>query len=379
MELEIQNAISELGNDLDNFIKNNEKQLEEIKINMMKNEKSLAGAMPMGNTTEHANMKADFAGYIRKGDEVIFKKSLNEKNGDDGGHMLPHEIVNQINEQLKILSPMRAIANVITISTNSVDIIVDSKVSDANWVAASSETRDETDSPKIEKIKIPVHEIYAKPKANQHLLDDTQINVEEWLINKIAEKIATLENNAFINGSGTNCPKGFLKYTSDNKVDSERDFGKLQHFSTGADGKFSSDVEAVNLLVDMVCSLKPKYAKRAKWIMSRSALAVIRKLKNSDGVFLWQPSLSESTPATLLGYPVIIDDDMPALVDGTASVSVAFGDFQSGYQIVDRQGLKILRDPYTSKPFVEFYASKRCGGALVDSNAIKLLKFTEAE
>ena len=375
MDSEIQNAISELGNDLDNFIKNNEKQIEEIKINMMKNEKFSAGAMPMGNTVEYA--KADFANYIRKGDEVMFTKALSDKTGEDGGHMLPHEIINKINEQLKILSPMRAISNVITISTNSIDMIVDSKEPDANWVAATTETRDETTSPQITKIKIPVHEIYAKPKANQHLLDDAQINVEEWLINKIAEKIATLENNAFVNGSGTNCPKGFLNYESDDKVDSDRDFGKLQHFITGADGKFTSDAEAVNLLVDMVCSLKPKYAKRAKWIMSRSALSVIRKLKNSDGVFLWQPSLSESTPATLLGYPVIIDDDMPALVDGTSSVSVAFGDFEAGYQIVDRQGLKILRDPYTSKPFVEFYASKRCGGAVVDSKAIKLLKFTE--
>jgi HK97 family phage major capsid protein len=131
------------------------------------------------------------------------------------------------------------------------------------------------------------------------------------------------------------------------------------------------------MLTDMVCSLKPMYVRNAKWIMSRSAIAEIRKLKSNDGVGLWQQSMSESTPATLLGYPVIIDDDMPALKANEKSTSIAFGDFYSGYQIVDRHELKILRDPYTSKPFVEFYASKRVGGAVIDFDAIKLLKFEQ--
>jgi HK97 family phage major capsid protein len=151
----------------------------------------------------------------------------------------------------------------------------------------------------------------------------------------------------------------------------------LQHFITGANGAFADDESAVNVLIDMVCSLKPIYVKNAKWIMSRSALALVRKLKSADGTYLWQPSLSQSAPSTLLGYPVIIDDDMPAIQADTASTSIAFGDFLSGYQIVDRQGLRILRDPYTSKPFVEFYATKRTGGAVVDYDAIKLLKFEE--
>ena len=376
MNLEIQNAISELNNDLDSFIKNNEKQIEEIKMNMMKSENYKS--MPMSeNLNGDFFQKADFENYLRKGDEVMYKKSLNDQKDEDGGNFIPSEIVARINEQLKLLSPMRAICGTITVSTNSVDILVDSKMADAGWAAAESDEREETDSPEIKKIKIPVHEIFAKPKANQRLLDDSQINVEEWLINRISEKIANLENNAFVNGSGVNQPIGFLKYETENKEDSKREFGKLQSFSTGADGKFTNDKSAIDILVDMVCSIKPKYAKNAKWLMSRSALAVIRKLKNSDGVFLWQPSMSELTPSTLLGYPVIIDDDMPALTEGTASSSVAFGDFGMGYQIVDRQGLKILRDPYTSKPFVEFYATKRCGGAVVDFDAIKILKFAE--
>jgi HK97 family phage major capsid protein len=166
-------------------------------------------------------------------------------------------------------------------------------------------------------------------------------------------------------------PHGFLKCES---ADGEtRDFGKLQHFYTGTPGGVGSNDEAVNTLIDMVCSMRPFYVKNAKWVMSRSALSGIRKLRNKDGMCLWQPSLVESSPSTLLGYPVILDDNMPTVADG--SISVAFGDFYSGYQIVDRQGLKILRDPYTSKPFVEFYVSKRTGGDVVDFDAIKLLKF----
>ena len=284
MDTEIQNAISELNNDLDNFIKNNEKQIEEIRINMMKNENKNK-SMPLSEKLSgDIYTKSCFEDYLRKGDEVMYVKSLNDQKDEEGGHLIPSEIVSQINERLQFLSPMRAISKTITISSNSVDILTDSRMPDAGWAASSEETRDETSAPEIKKIRIPVHEIYAKPKANQRLLDDSQINVEEWLINKISEKIAELEDEAFVSGSGNDRPTGFLKYESENKEDGKRDFGKLQSFSTGANGKFSDDASAVNILIDMVCSIKPRYAKNAKWVMSRSALSVIRKLKNSDGV-----------------------------------------------------------------------------------------------
>lgn len=280
----------------------------------------------------------------------------------------------KIDDNLKYLSPMRNICKVIKISSNSIDIIVDSKLPQAGW-SANSEGEKETETPEVNKIRIPVHELYAKPKANQRLLDDSEVDVEEWLINKISEKIAELEDDSFINGDGSDTPLGFLKAKS--KFGEKREFDELQCFYSGAKGKFKDKDSALNILIDVVCSLKPVHVKNAKWIMSRSALAEIRKLKNRDGLSIWQPSLSESTPSTLLGYPVIIDDNMPELKDGIESVSVAFGDFKSGYQIVDRQGLSVLRDPYTSKPFVEFYASKRVGGSVVNFDAIKLLKFEE--
>jgi HK97 family phage major capsid protein len=372
MNKEIKEAISELNTNVEEFIRNNEEK--KMEINMMKNKAN--ATMPLsGNLDGDVYKKSNFGEYIRKGNDGFLKKALSDKEGSCGECFVPREIALRINERLTLLSPMRAISRVITISSNSVDLLVDSQMPDAGWVARNDEEREETDHPEVQKIKIPVHEIYAKPKVSQKLLDDSQIDMEEWLTTKVAEKIAALENDAFVNGSGHERPLGFLKVDSEDKE--KRNFGKLQHFYSGGAGKFEDADNAVDLLVNMVCSLKPIYVKNAKWIMSRSALAEIRKLKNGDGVCLWQPSLSKATPSTLLGYPVIIDDDMPALLEGTESTSVAFGDFYSGYQIVDRQGLKILRDPYTSKPFVEFYATKRTGGAVVDFDAIKLLKFKE--
>jgi HK97 family phage major capsid protein len=373
MNIDFQNAIEELNHNVEALLENNEKELNAPKTKMIKGEKNMS--LPLSENLENnCDQKCDFSDYIRKGIGSFAKKSLNGVNGDEGGHFVPIKIATQIGNRLKFLSPMRSVAKTTTISTNSMDMLVNSKSPGAGWASETSASRDETDSPEIQKIKIPVYEIYAKPKASQQLLDDAQINVEEWLINKIAEKIAALENHAFINGNGSNKPKGFLDYTSE--ASSTREFGKLQHFCSGADGQFSDDNNPLDILLNMTCSLKPIYVKNAKWLMSRSALAAIRKLKSSDGICLWQPSLAECTPSMLLGYPVVIDDDMPNLVNGKASVSIAFGDFYSGYQIIDRQGLKILRDPYTSKPFVEFYATKRTGGAVVDFDAIKLLKFS---
>jgi HK97 family phage major capsid protein len=376
MNKTVEDVLSELNNNVDHLIKTHREQLDEMKTKIMRRETN--STLPLSQDQDFygdAYQKSEFSNYIRTGSDVVFKKSMSNKTGEDGGHLVPNVITMRINDQMRFLSPMRSIAKITTISTNCIDMLIDSKKPDAGWLSADNDNVDETDSPEIRKIKIPVHEIYAKPKASQRLLDDSQINVDDWLVGKIAEKIAALENSAFINGDGTDKPRGFLNYESEKTADSEREYGKLQHFCTGAQGKFESNESAVDILIDIACSLKPIYIRNAKWIMSRSALSVIRKLKNKDGINLWQPSLSESTPPTLLGYPVIIDDDMPALKDDVKSASIAFGDFHCGYQIIDRQGLKILRDPYSSKPFIEFYASKRTGGAVVDFDAIKVLKF----
>jgi HK97 family phage major capsid protein len=363
MNREIEEAVSELNDNVGRLVRGRDADGTRG-----------GGTMPLSaDPIEGFCTKSGFGDYIRRGTGDFLTKSLSEKEDSCGAYFIPDEIVLRINDQLKLLSPMRAISRVMTISSNVVELLVDSKLPDAGWTAEDSGDAAETDTPEVRNVRIPVHEIYAKPKISQKLLDDSRIDMEEWLTSKIAEKIAALENAAFVKGDGVSGPLGFLKI--DSEEGEKRTVGKLQHFCSGAAGKFADDAAAVDLLVDMVCSLKPIHVKRAKWVMSRSALAVIRKLKNSDGLHLWQPSLSEAGPATLLGYPVIVDDDMPLLKDGEESISAAFGDFYSGYQIVDRQGLKILRDPYTSKPFVEFYATKRTGGGVTDFDASKLLKF----
>lgn len=371
MKDDIQSALNELNANVNELIQQNNNEIEKIKKSISK-----SNAMPLsGNTDDKSYVKSEFDDYIRKGMTDYCKKSMTSNVGENGGYLIPQEIAMQIYERIKYLSPVRSIARSICISTGSIEVIVNSKMPDAGWSTEKEDDHDETDSPEIQKIQIPVHEIYAKPTVSQKLLDDAQINVEEWLISKVAEKIATLENEAFINGNGVDKPRGFLQY--DSSVDEERAFGVLQHFISGAKGKFVTAESAINVLIDMACSLKPQFVKNAKWIMSRSALAQIRKLKNRDGVSLWNPAISDATPSTLLGYPVIIDDAMPALSEGKESISVAFGDFEAGYQIVDRQGLNVLRDPYSSKPFVEFYTTKRVGGDVIDFDAIKLLKFDE--
>lgn len=345
------------------FDKNITENLEEEGKNQMK--------LPLNI---EINNSENFADFIRSGTDNFLKKSLNENSDKDGAVFLPQNILQKIDDKMTYLSPMRNISRITTISSSSIDILADDKLPGASWCAENSE-RKETSSPELKKIKINVHELCAKPKASQILLDDAQIDVENWLIEKISENFANLEDDAFINGDGKNKPHGFLKC----KTSREPKPDNLQYFLSGAKGKFSDSETALDILIEMVCSLKPHHVKNATWIMSRSALAEIRKIKNHDGVSIWQMSMSEATPATLLGYPVVIDDNMPALNSETGTFSVAFGDFMSGYQIVDRQGLSVLRDPYTSKPFVEFFVSKRVGGDVIDFDAIKLLKFDNVE
>lgn len=370
MNTEIQNEINKLNTNINNYILSSNKKIAEIQRNI------IGKNMPLSGNVDEAMSKKDFENYLRTGIGNFSKKSLSESD-EHGALLLPQEVIDRINEKIKYLSPMRSISRVMHVSGNSIDLLVDEKSMDAGWAGKDSSERKETSTPHLRKITIPVHEIYARPKASKRLLDDAKIDVEQWLINKIAEKFAMLENQAFINGAGEDRPQGFLQCKT--SVEVERDFDVLQMFYTGAKGKFQDKQSAINILIDVSCSLKPVYVKNAKWLMSRSALAAVRKLKNGDGVGIWQPAFAESAPSTLLGYPVIIDDDMPELVEGTGAKAIAFGDFSSGYQIVDRQGLSVLRDPYTSKPFVEFYSSKRTGGAVVDFDAIKILNFDVSE
>jgi HK97 family phage major capsid protein len=203
------------------------------------------------------------------------------------------------------------------------------------------------------------------------MLDDAQFDVEAWLASEIAREFAVAEGAAFVNGNGTNKPKGFLTYTTTNEVDSVRAFGSLQYLASGAAGAFAANPQ--DKLIDLVQSLRAPYRQGASFVMNSATLAVIRKMKTSDGAFIWQPGLVGGQPATLLGYPVVEAEDMPDIAAN--SLSIAFGNFQAGYVIGERSETSILRDPFSNKPFVHFYAVKRIGGAVANSEAIKLMKF----
>ncbi|VVT00325.1 Phage capsid family protein [Sphingomonas sp. EC-HK361] len=312
---------------------------------------------------------AGFDGFVRSG-AVIETKAFTGVTGDAGGYAVPREIDAVIDRVLKAASPIRSIANVVTVGSAGYRKLVTTGGTPSGW-AAEDGARGGTATPTFVEIAPPMGELYANPSASQAMLDDAQFDVEAWLADEIAAEFAKAEGAAFVGGNGVNRPKGFLAAPTASTADGTRAFGTLQYLASGAAGDFAANPD--ERLIDLVQSLRAPYRQGATFVMNASTLARIRKLKTADGAFLWAPSLSAGQPATLLGYPVIEAEDMPDIAANT--LSIAFGNFRSGYLIAERSETQILRDPYSNKPFVNFYATKRVGGCVVNSEAIKLMKF----
>lgn len=318
-----------------------------------------------------------FMDYIRKGLDAslhdIEHKSLSTSPDRDGGYLVPSNLHDRLYATLQATSIMRDLATVREISSSALELLIDKDAADVGWVAEKQE-RPETKTPELAKIRINVHEMYAKPRATQKLLDDASLNVEDWLSQKIAHKMALMENTAFILGDGDNKPKGILAYETVSKAQWE--WGKLEDIKTGVNGKFE-DGHEVSTLLDLFHSLKPQYLPGSTWLMSRLAQGALRKLQDPGShQYLWHPPLAGAPNPTLLGYPIVISDDMPTLNSGQASKSILFGNFKEGYQIVDRTGIRVLRDPYSAKPYVEFYTTRRVGGDVLNFEALKVLNFS---
>ena len=324
----------------------------------------LAGGDPVAD--------AGFGGFLRTGATVEVKSFTGVTPGD-GGYAVPREIDAVIDRALKAASPIRAIANVVKVGSAGYRKLVTTGGTPSGW-AAEDGARPGTGTPTFNEIAPPMGELYANPAASQAMLDDAAFDVEAWLADEIAAEFAKAEGQAFVTGSGVNRPKGFLTYPTAATGDAVRAFGTLQHLATGVAGDFAANPQ--DRLVDLVQLLRAPYRQNASWVMNAATLARLRKFKTSDGAFLWAPSLAAGQPATLLGYPVVEAEDMPDI--GANSLSIAFGDFRAGYLVAERMETQILRDPYTNKPFVTFYATKRVGGAVSNSEAIKLLKFAVA-
>lgn len=272
-------------------------------------------------------------------------------------------------DALRSASSLRAIANVVTVDASSFDVLIDSTEAGAGWADEATSTS-ETDTPQIERISIGLHELSALPKASQRLLDDSAFDIEGWLAGRIADKFARAEADAFLNGDGSGKPTGLLTHPT--VGNGSWTWGNLGYVATGTDGDFDATSPA-DAIVDLVYALGAQYRANAAFVMNSKTAGAVRKMKDADGRFLWSDGLSQGEPARLMGYPVLIAEDMPDI--GSDAMAIAFGDFGAGYTIAERPDLRVLRDPFSAKPHVLFYATKRVGGDVTDFAAIKLMKF----
>lgn len=401
--MELKEKIDELGRAFEEFKKTNDQRLSEIatkgqasalteqKLDKLNDaitrfeteiadmQKALSRA-PMGGEQDPAKKAKgelkqglekyaqEMREFMRSGKAIsaesreVFKKAMSVDSDQDGGFLVSPEMSTEIVTKVFESSPIRQLASVQVISSDSLEIIQDLDEAASGWVGETA-TRSETNTPVIQKIDIPVHELYAQPKATQKLLDDAAVNLEAWLTGKVAEKFARDEASAFVNGNGVNKPKGILSYASGTS------FGQVQRVLTAANNAIAG-----NDLIGAQSALKEPYQNNAFWLINRLIIGEIRKLKDTtSGQYIWQPGLAQGVPPSLLGRPVMMAADLPSAVTATTDM-IMYGDFRAGYQIVDRVGVRVLRDPYTAKGFVLFYTTKRVGGGVKNFEAIKVLR-----
>ena len=323
------------------------------------------GGAAMADTAE---VKGFVDGYLRRGRETELK-SISGVSPADGGYAVPRQIDAVIAAELAEISPIRAIAQVVQTGTSGYRKLVATGGIASGWVSEVA-PRPDTGTPQFAEIAPPSGDLYANPAASQGMLDDAAFDLETWLASEIALEFARAEGTAFVNGTGINQPEGFLTAATGAAEDSVRAFGTVQYIGSGNAAGFDAAPDAK--LIDLIHSLKSGHRQGAVFVMNSSTLASVRKLKTADGAFLWQPGMVEGQPDRLLGYPVIEAEDMPDVAGG--AFPIAFGNFRHGYLIAEHSATRVLRDPFTNKPFVHFYATKRVGGKVLDSNAIKLLK-----
>ncbi|MEY2961929.1 MAG: hypothetical protein RLZ60_1759 [Pseudomonadota bacterium] len=337
---------------------------------MMASRPALSGA----EMIEAPHQKA-FAAYLRSGEDEGLRdlplegKAMSTAVAADGGYLVDPQTSDTIKSALTATASIRAIASIVTVESTSYDVLIDHTEMGSGW-ANEAANLSETATPQIDRITIPVNELSAMPKISQRLLDDSAFDIEGWLAGRIADKFARSEASAFVNGDGVDKPKGFLDYpTVDETIWT---WGNIGYVVTGTAGA----IDDGDPIIELVYALGAEYRANATFVMNSKTAGTVRKLKDADGRFLWSDGLSQGEPARLMGYPVLIAEDMPDVA--ADAMAIAFGDFANGYTIAERPDVRVLRDPFSAKPHVLFYATKRVGGAVSDFNAIKLLKFGTA-
>ena len=329
----------------------------------------LAQSLTGQTQVEDVEAKSAWSAYIRHGDTAGLEAKSVASTDTEGTFIAPVETEGRIDRVLGEASPFRRIATVRKVGAGLFRKPVSAGGADSGW-AGETDTRIETQAPNLSLLDFPAGELYAMPAATQSLLDDTVADVDAWLADEVRDVFAAQESAAFIGGDGIKKPRGFLDYTQVD--DSAHSWGSIGTVGTGVDGDFDTSAP-LDALLDLVYAPAARYRPNGSFVMNRRTLSRLRKFKDGDGNYIWQPASSAGEPSTLMGYGVTEMEDMPDIGPGTTPI--AFGDFQRGYLIMDRQGVQVLRDPYSAKPFVLFYTTKRVGGGVQDFNAIKLLKF----
>jgi len=349
------------------------RRLDELALKAARPQLSHDRAAVTMSAREH---KGAFESYIRSGDNAGLRtletKAMSIGTPADGGYLVPEEIEHEIGKRLAAISPIRSIASVREISSSMYKKPFMTAGPATGWVGETA-TRPQTNSPTLDELSFPAAELYAMPAATASLLEDSAVNIDQWIASEVEQVFAMQEGAAFVNGDGINKPKGFLQYPK--VAEAGWSWGNIGFIETGVDAGFPDEASA-DPLIDLIYALKAGYRQNASFVMNRKTQSAIRKLKDVDGNYLWQPPAQIGGRAGLLTFPVVEAEDMPDIA--ADSYAIAFGDFYRGYLVFDRQGVRVLRDPYSAKPYVLFYTTKRVGGGVQDFDAIKLLKFSGA-
>ena len=401
MDLELKGTIEKLGSAFEQFKAENDARIKEIeakggadplltekvdkinaeisKLTEMKNQletlETVVGRRGLGGgmaaDSEETKIKA-FNHLMRRGDisgikDIDVQASASTLSDPDGGFTVPEEVDAAIDRVAATMSAMRSLATVMAISTDTYKKLVSQGGATSGWTAEKG-TRSETTTPTLAEIAINTKEIYAMPCATQQLLDDSSIDIGAWLAGEVAIEFAEEEGDAFINGNGVEKPKGIGAYAM--VANASYTWGKVGYIAGG----HSSLLNNLDKLIDVQHALKPVYRNGASWLMNDATVGVVRKFKDGDGNYIWRPGLLEGAPDTLLSKPVVVDDNVDNI--GSNKCPIFYGNFKRAYLIIDRLGTRVLRDPYTAKPYVAFYTTKRVGGGIVMYEALKALKIT---
>lgn len=378
--------LTQLNGAFDDFKKRNEDRLNAIEAaidgNALQNTAALINGVGQPIDRQYSET---FASYFRKGSEseelkqanatgyrAVVHASMSVSTPGSGGYMAPTEWDRKVQEELLELSPMRRIAQVRSTTVGAFSTLWKNGGFISGWVGETA-ARPETGTPTFDPIEFAAGEIYANPAITQRLLDDADFDISGWLSSQIAQEFAAQEDVAFITGNGVNKPRGLLTYVTGGASDGAHPGGNLDVENSGAAAALGADDPAsADRLVQFLYNLPAPYRRNSTFLMNSQTASVIARLKDGQSNYLWRDTFVAGQPATLLGRPVEIDETMPDIAAG--ATPIALGDFKRGYVINDRMGVRVLRDPYTNKPFVMFYTTKRVGGGVLDPNAIRLLK-----